>query len=324
MNASKPLVIVTRKLPAPVEARLTALYGARLNHDDYPFDAAALKHAVAEADILVPAITDRIGADILAVAGTRLKLLANFGAGLDHIDLAAARARGLVVTNTPGVLTEDTADLTLALILGVPRLIPQGMARLARDDFPGWSPTWMMGRRLAGMKLGIVGMGRIGQAVAARACVFGMEIHYHNRRRLEATAEAALGAIYWPDLDAMLPVVDMVSLHCPRTPETYHLFNAERLARLKPGAYLINTARGDIVDEAALADALASGRLAGAGLDVFEREPEVYPKLKKQPNAMLLPHMGSGTIEARTAMGDKVIANIAAFLRGEPPPDRVV
>ncbi len=320
MSAAKPLVIVTRKLPQPVETRLAALYGARLNYDDKPFDAAALKCAVAEADILVPAITDRIGADILSAAGTQLKLLANFGAGLDHIDLAAARARGLVVTNTPGVLTEDTADLTMALILGVPRLIPQGMAQLARDDFPGWSPTWMMGRRLDSMKLGIVGMGRIGQAVAARARAFGMEIHYHNRRRLDAE----LGAVFWPNLDAMLPVIDMVSLHCPRTPETYHLFNAERLARLREGAYLINTARGDIIDEAALADALASGRLAGAGLDVFEHEPKVHPKLKAQPNAMLLPHMGSGTIEARTAMGDKVIANIAAFLRGEVPPDKVV
>lgn len=322
MNASRLVVIVTRKLPEPVEARLSALYGARLNREDRPFDDAALKQAVSEADILVPAITDRIGADILAAAGTRLKLLANFGAGLDHIDLAAARARGLVVTNTPGVLTEDTADLTMALILGVPRLIPQGMARLARDDFPGWSPTWMMGRRLAGMKLGIVGMGRIGQAVAARARAFGMEIHYHNRRRLETAAE--LGATYWPYLDAMLRKIDMVSLHCPRTRETFHLFNAERLSRLQSSAYLINTARGDIVDEAALAEALASGQLAGAGLDVFEHEPKVHPKLKDQPNAMLLPHMGSGTIEARTAMGDKVIANIAAFLRGEEPPDKVV
>ena len=308
MSPKNPVVIVTRKLTDPVEARLTALFGASLNPSDAAFSAEALAKAVATADILVPAITDRLGPDIIAAAGPNLKLIANFGAGMDHIDLAAARARGLIVTNTPGVLTEDTADLTMALILGVPRRLPEGMARVAAHDFPGWSPTWMVGRRLGGMKLGIV----------------GMEIHYHNRRRLESKAEAALGATYWNTIDSMLPIVDMVSLHCPRTEETYRLFSAERLARLKPGAYLINTARGDIVDEAALAQALAEGRLAGAGLDVFEREPEIHPKLLQQKNAMLLPHMGSGTIEARTAMGEKVIANIAAFLRGGAPPDRVV
>ena len=324
MNPKKPVVIVTRKLPEPVEARLTALFGANLNASDTALSAEDLAKAAAKADILVPAITDRLGADIVAAAGPNLKLIANFGAGMDHIDLPAARARGLIVTNTPGVLTEDTADLTMALILGVLRRLPEGMARLSKGDFPGWSPTWMMGRRLSGMKLGIVGMGRIGLAVAERARAFGMEIHYHNRRRLERDVEAALGATHWDTLDAMLPEIDMVSLHCPRTDKTYHLFSAERLARLKRGAYLINTARGDIVDEAALAEALADGRLAGGGLDVFEREPEVHPNLLRQPNAMLLPHMGSGTIEARTAMGEKVIANIAAFLRGEPPPDRVV
>ena len=324
MGSSAARIVVTRRLPDSVERRMAELFGAQLNTADIPFDRDRLRGALADADILVPTITDRLSAEVIAEAGPRLKLLANFGAGLDHVDLNAARARGLAVTNTPGALTEDTADLTMALILGVPRRIPEGIDAVARDAFPGWSPTWMMGRRLGGMSLGIIGMGRIGQAVARRARAFGIEIHYHNRARLAGAAEGALAARYWPELDAMLGAVDMVSVNCPRTPDTYHLLDARRLRLMKRGAFLINTARGDIVDETALAAALVSGHLGGAGLDVYEHEPEVHPALRTLPNVMLLPHLGSGTIEARTAMGEKVIANIQAFLAGQPCPDRVV
>jgi glyoxylate reductase len=322
--APKPLVIVTRKLPDAVEARMRALFDVRLNESDRPFDADALKVAAQSADVLVPTITDRLNGEIIGAAGPRLKLIANFGAGTDHVDLAALRARGIALTNTPGVLTEDTADLTMALILGVPRRITEGAWLLEEGRFAGWFPTWMMGRRLAGMKLGIVGMGRIGQAVAKRARAFGMGIQYHNRRRLPEETERALEAKWWASLDAMLPEMDMVSLNCPSTKETRHLMSAARLRLMRSDAYLINTARGDIVDEEALADALAGGRLAGAGLDVYEHEPSVHPKLLQQKNAMLLPHLGSGTIEARTAMGEKVVANILAWMKGEALPDRVV
>ncbi len=320
----KPLVIVTRKLPDAVEARLAALFSAELNAADAPFEAVALQAAAARADILVPTITDRIDARVLDAAGDKLKLIANFGAGLDHIDLKSAAARGIAVTNTPGVLTEDTADLTFALMLMVPRRLSEGMSGLKAGAFTGWYPTWMMGHRLGGMRLGIVGMGRIGQAVASRARAFGMLIHYHNRKPVPEPIAAELDAFYWPDLDAMVAEMDMVVLTCPRTSETYHLFSAERLARMKPTAYLINTARGDIVDEAALAAALKAGRLAGAGLDVFEHEPKINPALLTLPNVVLLPHMGSGTVEARNAMGMKVVANMEAFLEGRELPDRAV
>jgi glyoxylate reductase len=300
------------------------LFEAKLNADDRPFTAAALQDAVARADVLVPTITDRIDAEILASAGPSLRLIANFGAGTDHVDLQALKARGIALSNTPGVLTEDTADLTMALILGVPRRIAEGTKVLEAGKFHGWHPTWMMGRSLSGMKLGIVGMGRIGQAVAKRARGFGMEIHYHNRRALPDATARMLEATWWAELDAMLPQVDMLSINCPSTMETRHLINAARLKLLRKDAYLINTARGDVVDEAALADALTHGRLAGAGLDVYEQEPKVHPKLLGLPNVMLLPHLGSGTIEARTAMGEKVIGNILAWMRGEPLPDQVV
>ena len=319
--SAKPIVIVTRRLPDSVEAELAERFGARLNSADRPFARDALEAALREAVVLVPTITDRLDAALLEGARPQLKLIANFGAGVDHIDLAAARRRGITVTNTPGALTEDTADLTMALILGVPRRLAEGIKAVESGAFAGWSPTWMMGRRLSGMRLGIVGMGRIGQAVARRARGFGMAIHYHNRKRLGAEVEAALEATYWPELDAILAGMDMVSLNCPKTSETHHLMSAARLKRMKPGSYLINTARGDIIDEAALAEALASGHLGGAGLDVYEHEPAVHPKLRELPNALLLPHLGSGTLEARTAMGEKVIANIAAFLRGAPVPD---
>jgi glyoxylate reductase len=323
MADAKPVVVVTRRLPAAIEAELKERFGAELNGTDTPMDASALKAAVVRADILVPTVTDRLPAEIIAAAGPQLKLIANFGVGFNHIDVKAAAARGIAVSNTPGVLTDATADIAMTLLLMVTRRAPEGERILQEGRFPGWCPTWLMGVGLRGRKLGIVGMGRIGEAMAERAFAFGMEIHYHNRKRAASTVETKLAATYWPDLDAMLPEMDIVSINCPYTPETYHLFSSARIARMKPSAYLINSARGEIVEEAALADALASGRLAGAGLDVFEREPKVEPKLLTLNNVALLPHLGSSTIEARTGMGKKVIANIAAHLQGRPLPDRV-
>lgn len=323
MSRSKPLVIVTRKLPEPVEREMAALFNVRLNEYDRPMDAAALIAAVGEAEIVVPTVGDRINRDIINAAGPQLKLIANFGVGFNHIDVAAAAEQGIAVTNTPGVLTDATADIAMTLMLAVTRRALEGARVIAAEQFPGWCPTWMMGVGLRGRKLGIVGMGRIGEAVARRSRAFGLEIHYNNRTRVPHSVEQELAATYWPALDAMLPEMDIVSINCPYNPHTWHLFSAERLARMKPSAYLINTARGEIVDESALADALASGRLAGAGLDVFEREPKVQPKLLALDNAVLLPHLGSSTIEARTGMGNKVIANIRAFIAGAPLPDRV-
>jgi glyoxylate reductase len=323
MPQSKTLVVVTRKLPEATEHELLSLFDVQLNPDDRPMDAAALTHAVRMADVLVPTVTDRITAEIIGATGPRLKLIANFGVGFNHIDTAPAAARGIAVTNTPGVLTDATADIAMTLILAVTRRAVEGAKIIETNRFTGWCPTWMMGVGLRGRKLGIVGMGRIGEAVARRSRAFGLEIHYHNRTRVPRTLEQHLAATYWPELDAMLPEMDIVSINCPYNANTWHLFSAERLARLKPSAFLINTARGEIVDEAALAEALGSGRLAGAGLDVFEREPKVEPKLLTLPNAVLLPHLGSSTIEARTGMGKKVIANIRAFAAGEPLPDKV-
>ena len=323
MAGKKPLVIVTRKLPEGIERELRESFDAHLNADDTPMDIARLKAVVAEADVLVPTVTDRVGAEIIAAAGPQLKLIANFGVGFNHIDVKAAAARDIAVTNTPGVLTDATADIGMTLMLAVTRRAIEGAKLLAEGKFTGWCPTWMMGVGLRGRKLGIVGMGRIGEAMARRSRAFGMDIHYHARRRVSSDVERELGATYWAALDAMLPEMDIVSINCPYTPETYHLFSAARLALMKPSSYLINTARGEIVDEAALADALAAGRLGGAGLDVFEREPSVEPKLLTLSNVALLPHLGSSTIEARTGMGKKVIANIAAFVAGRPLPDRV-
>ena len=324
MAARKPKVVVTRKLPAPVEARMSDLFEAALNADDQPLSAAALKAAVAEADVLVPTITDRLDAAVIAAAGPNLKLIANFGAGVDHIDVAAAHARGIFVTNTPGVLTDDTADITLALIMATARRLVEGANLTQAGAFAGWSPTWMLGKRLKGAKLGIIGMGRIGQAVARRAAAFGLETHYHNRKRVGARLEDELKATYWDSLDQMLARVDVVSLHCPHTPATYHLLSSRRLRLLQPHAIVINTARGEVIDEAVLARMLAEGALGGAGLDVFENEPAINPKLLKLPNVVLLPHMGSATLEARVEMGEKVIVNIKTFLDGHRPPDRVI
>jgi glyoxylate reductase len=322
MNA-RPLVIVTRRLPDGIEARMRDLFDARLNVSDTPMDAPALKEAVKTAEILVPTVTDRVGAEIIEAAGSQLKLIANFGVGFNHIDVKAARARGIAVTNTPGVLTDATADITMTLLLTVTRRALEGSDVVRTGKFAGWNPTWMMGVGLRGRTLGIVGMGRIGEAVAQRSRAFGMKIHYHNRKPVSADIERELEATYWPDLDRMIPEMDIVSINCPSSPETYHLMSAERIGRMKRSAYLINSARGDIVDEAALADALEKGAIAGAGLDVFEKEPKVEPKLLAQKNAVLFPHLGSSTIEARMGMGNKVIANILAFTGGQKLPDLV-
>lgn len=317
-------VRVTRRLPALTEARLRELFDTRTNPDDTPMDAAALAAAMADCDVLVPTVTDRIDAAAIAAAGPELRLIANFGNGVDHIDLAAAEKRGIVVTNTPGVLTDDTADLAIALMLMVARRLPEGARQLAEGAWRGWAPTGPLGRRLAGMTLGIVGMGRIGQAVAHRARAFGLDIEYHNRRRLPHSVEAPVAARYRESLDDLLASADIVSLHCPHTAATTHLLSAERLARMKPSAMLINTARGEVVDEAALVGMLESGRLAGAGLDVYEREPAVDPRLPHLPGVVALPHMGSATEEARVAMGEKVLINIKSFVDGHKPPDRVI
>jgi glyoxylate reductase len=324
MPAKKPLVIVTRKLPDPIETRMRELFDARLNVDDKPMDAGALAKAVAEADVLVPTIGDHIDAEIIAQAGDQLKLIANFGNGVDNIDVRAAMKRGIIVTNTPGVLTEDTADMTMALILAVPRRLVEGVQALDTDQFHGWSPCWMLGHRLWGKRLGIVGMGRIGQAVARRAKAFGLQIHYHNRKPVAATIEHELEATYWDSLDQMLARMDIVSVNCPHTPATYHLISARRLKMMKRSAYIVNTARGEIIDEDALTDLLEAGALAGAGLDVFEHEPRINPRLMRLKNVVLLPHMGSATLEGRIDMGEKVIINIKSFVDGHKPPDRVL
>jgi glyoxylate reductase len=324
MPVKKPLVIVTRKLPEAVETRMRELFDARLNLDDAPMTPAQLAEAVAKADVLVPTVTDRIDARLIAAAGANLKLIANFGTGVDNIDVRAATEKGIAVTNTPGVLTEDTADMTMALILAVPRRLVEGVKALEENRFKGWSPTWMLGHRLHGKRLGIVGMGRIGQAVARRARAFGLGIHYHNRKPVHPDIEQDLEATYWDSLDQMLARMDIVSVNCPHTPATYHLLSARRLKLMKPTAYVVNTSRGEVIDENCLAQMLERGELSGAGLDVFEYEPSVNPRLLKAHNVVLLPHMGSATVEGRTDMGEKVIVNIRSFVDGHPPPDRVI
>lgn len=325
-STENPLVIVTRKLPDAIEARLSELFDVRLNAADDPMSTAQLAAAMREADVLVPTVTDRIDGRLLAQAGPKLKLIAQFGTGVDNIDVETALSRGVTVTNTPSVLTEDTADMTMALILAVPRRVAEG-ARYLREHAPtwtGWSPTWMLGRRITGKKLGIIGMGRIGQAVARRARGFGLSIHYHNRRQVPEAIENELEATYWESLDQMLARMDFVSVNCPHTPATYHLLSARRLKLLRENAVIINTARGEIIDENALTRLLANGDIAGAGLDVFEHEPAVNPKLVALDNVVLLPHMGSATHEGRIDMGEKVLINIKTFVDGHAPPDRVL
>ena len=328
MPKKKPLVIVTRRLPDSVETRMRELFDARLNVDDRPLSQAELVEAVKSADVLVPTVTDRIDSAVLSQAGANLKLIANFGNGVDNIDVATALARGITVTNTPGVLTEDTADMTMALILAVPRRLVEGSAVLTGgDEWKGWSPTWMLGHRISNKRLGIIGMGRIGSAVARRAKAFGLQIHYHNRRKVSQQLEEELEATYWDSLDQMLARMDIISVNCPHTPATYHLLSSRRLKLLKREAYVVNTARGEVTDENALARMIEAGELAGAGLDVFEHEPAVNPKLVKLARAgkvVLLPHMSSATIEGRIDMGEKVIVNIRTFMDGHRPPDRVL
>ncbi len=324
MPTNRLSVVVTRRLPDAVETRLKELFDTELNVEDRPMGREALIEAMRRADVLVPTLTDHIDATMLGQAGERLKLIANYGAGVDHIDVHSARQRGVLVSNTPGVVTDDTADMTMALMLAVTRRIPQGLAEMQAGDWQGWAPMTHLGSRIGGKRLGILGMGRIGQAVARRAQAFGMQIHYHNRKRLHADTEAALEATWWESLDQMVSRVDVLSINCPHTPSTFHLINARRLRLMKPSAVIVNTSRGEVIDENALTRGLRAGELAGAGLDVFERGAEINPRLRELPNVVLLPHMGSATLEGRIEMGEKVILNVKTFADGHRPPDQVL
>jgi glyoxylate reductase len=324
MTQKKPVVIVTRKLPEAIETRMMELFDTRLNLEDKPMSQAELIEAVRVADILVPTVTDRIDAGVLSQANPNLRLIANFGTGVDHIDLATARQRGITVSNTPGVLTEDTADMTMALILATLRRLTEGERLLRSGQWKGWAPTGMLGRRIWGKRLGIVGMGRIGQAVARRARAFGMSIHYHNRVQVAGEIEAELEATYWESLDQMLARMDVISVNCPHTPATFHLLSARRLKLVQPSCVIVNTSRGEVIDENAMTRMLVNKQLAGAGLDVFEQEPAVNPKLLELDNVVLVPHMASATVESRIDMGEKVIINIKTFVDGHTPPDRVL
>ncbi len=317
-------VVVTRRLPEVVETRLAELFDVRLRDTDAPMTRAELQEAVKNCDVLVPTITDEIDNALIAQAGDRLKLIANYGAGVDHIDVATARQSGVLVSNTPGVLTEDTADMTLALILAVTRRMPEGLAKMQKGDWDGWAPNALLGGRISGRRLGILGMGRIGQAVARRAAAFGMQVHYHNRRRLHAEVERELQATYWESLDQMVARMDVISINCPHTPSTFHLMNARRLKLMKPDAVIVNTSRGEVIDENALTRMLRAGEIKGAGLDVYEHGVEINPRLRELDNVVLLPHMGSATVEGRVEMGEKVIINIKTFDDGHRPPDQVV
>ncbi|MTJ03180.1 MAG: D-glycerate dehydrogenase [Sediminimonas qiaohouensis] len=324
MPTGRLSVVVTRRLPEAVETRMKELFNVRLRDDDTPMTREELVDAVRQADVLVPTLTDDIDAGLLGQAGPQLKLIANYGAGVDHIDVSTARQRGILVSNTPGVLTDDTADMTMALILAVTRRIPEGLAVMQSDDWQGWSPTALLGGRVGGRRLGILGMGRIGQAVAWRARAFGMQIHYHNRNPLREEIEDELEATYWESLDQMVARMDVISINCPHTPSTFHLMNARRLKLMKPEAVIVNTSRGEVIDENALTRMLRAGEIAGAGLDVYERGHSINPRLRELKNVVLLPHMGSATREGRMEMGEKVIINIKTFHDGHRPPDQVV
>jgi glyoxylate reductase len=324
MNAIKPRIIVTRKLPDAVETRMMELFDTQLNLDDTPMSKVDLINAAERAEVLTPTVTDIIDRDIIQAAGDQLKLIASFGTGVDHIDLRAAHERKITVTNTPGVLTEDTADMTMALILAVPRRLTEGERLVRSRKWDGWGPVSMLGHRIWGKRLGIIGMGRIGQAVARRARGFGLSIHYHNRKAVHPDIERELEATYWDSLDQMLSRMDIISVNCPHTPATYHLLSKRRLELMKTGAFIVNTSRGEVIDENTLATLLGNGQVAGAGLDVYEHEPAISPKLLNLDNVVLLPHMGSATVEGRLAMGEKVIINIKTFIDGHKPPDRVI
>ncbi|MDO5606541.1 MAG: D-glycerate dehydrogenase [Paracoccus sp. (in: a-proteobacteria)] len=317
-------VAVTRRLPEPVETRLSELFDARLSADDHRPDRDELLEMMRRSHVIVPTLSDRIDRDMIEAAGDRLKLIANYGAGTDHIDVLAARQRGILVSNTPGVLTEDTADMAMALIIAVTRRLAEGVIAMQTGGWEGWSPTAFLGGRLRGRKLGILGMGGIGQAITRRARAFGMEIHYHNRNRLHPATEAALNATWWESLDQMLARVDVISVNVPHTPATFHLLSARRLRLLKPTAVVINTSRGEVIDENALTRMLRAGEIAGAGLDVYEHGHEANPRLRNLPNVMLLPHMGSATLEGRIEMGERVILNIRTLQDGHRPPDQVL
>jgi glyoxylate reductase len=327
MARAKPLVILTRRLPEGIEQRMAELFDLVTNPADTPLGDDGLAAAMSRAVVLVPTITDRIDTDLIAKAGPQLKLIANFGNGTDNIDVAAAMKRGITVTNTPNVLTEDMADFTMAMIVAVSRRLVEGAAVVPNGQWNGWSPGWMLGRRIHGKRLGIIGMGRIGMAVARRARAFGLQVHYHNRRPAVKRLEEEVQATYWDSLDRMLARMDIISVHCPHTPATFHLLSARRLKLLKPDAILVNTARGEIVDTDGLIEMLEQGQLAGAGLDVFEHEPAVNPRLvslARDGKVLLSPHMGSSTVESRNEMGEKVIINIKTFSDGHTPPDRVL
>ena len=324
MPPKRPSVVVTRRLPEMVETRLMELFDVTLREDDHPMSRDELVDAMRRADVLVPTVTDRIDAGMIGQAGEGLKLIANYGAGFEHIDVATARQRGIMVTNTPGVVTDDTADMVMALMLGVTRRIPEGLRMMQAGGWSGYAPTAMLGARLGGKRLGILGMGRIGQAVARRASAFGMQIHYHNRRRLRPEAEEGLHATWWESLDQMVARMDILSVNCPSTPSTYHLLNARRLRLFKSSAVIINTSRGEGIDENTLTRMLAAGELAGAGLDVYEHGLQGNPELQSLPNVVMLPHMGSATHEGRAEMGEKVIINIKTFADGHRPPDQVI
>jgi glyoxylate reductase len=320
----RPKTIVTRKLPNPVEMRMAELFDVEFNASDAPMTKEQLCSAMARADVLVPTVTDDISAEVLASAGPALKLIANFGVGVDHIDMRAARAQDILITNTPGVLTEDTADMVMALIISVPRRLAEGEKLARAGEWQGWSPTGMLGHRVNGKRLGIIGMGRIGQAVARRARGFGIDIDYHNRSRLPEAVENEFGARFHSELEDMLADIDILSINCPYTRDTHHLLNEQRLGLLGSDVYVINAARGEIIDESALADALERGAIAGAGLDVYEHEPRIEERLLSLDNVVLLPHLGSATFEGREAMGDRVIANIRIWADGHRPPDQVL
>ncbi|HAY90913.1 MAG TPA: D-glycerate dehydrogenase [Rhodobacteraceae bacterium] len=324
MSGNRTKVVLTRRLPEPVETRLKELFDVTLRDHDTPMSRAELVDAVKTCDVLVPTITDKIDAGLLGQAGENLKLIANFGAGIDHIDVETARQRGILVSNTPDVVTEDTADMAMALLMAVVRKIPQGLQAMQSGEWTGWSPTAYLGGRLGGRRLGILGMGRIGQAVARRASAFGMQIHYHNRRRLRPEIEDTLGATYWESLDQMVARMDILTINCPHTPSTFHLMNARRLRLLKPSAVIVNTSRGEVIDENALTRMLRANELAGAGLDVYEHGTDINPRLRELENVVLLPHMGSATLEGRIEMGEKVIINIKTYADGHRPPDMVV
>ena len=324
MSKDRLSVFVTRRLPEPVEKRLSELFDVQLRTDDVAMTQEELVAAMKTADVLVPTITDTINAGLIGQAGPQLKLIANYGAGVDNIDVTTARERGVLVSNTPGVLTEDTADMAMGLILAITRRIPEGLAAMQTEEWQGWSPTALLGGRIGGRRIGILGMGRIGSAVAQRASVFGMQVHYHNRRRLRRETEDELQATYWESLDQMVARMDVISINCPHTPSTFHLMNARRLKLMKPSAVIVNTSRGEVIDENALTRMLRDGAIAGAGLDVYEKGTTVNPRLREMPNVVLLPHMGSATVESRIEMGEKVIINIKTFQDGHRPPDQVV